>query len=81
MGDYPGLKVTNSGPTGTPLRKQAIQHPTKRTFTKQPTYLSPMQNTKGTLITKDSRRIWESAVIVSPEWLFEKNIRQKSQLP
>ena len=74
MGDYPGLKVTNSGPTGTPLRKQAIQHPTKRTFTKQPTYLSPMQNTKGTLITKDSRRIWESAVIVSPEWLFEKNM-------
>ena len=74
MGDYPGLKVTNSGPNGTPLRKQAIQHPTKRTFTKQPTYLSPMQNTKGTLITKDSRRIWESAVIVSPEWLFEKNM-------
>ena len=51
MGDYPGPKVTNSGPTGTPLRKQAIQHPTKRTFTKQPTYLSPMQNTNGTLIT------------------------------
>ena len=74
MGDYPGLKITNSGPTGTPLRKQAIQHPIKRTFTKQPTYLSPMQNTKGTLITKDSRRIWESAVIVSPEWLFEKNM-------
>ena len=74
MGDYPGLKITNSGPTGTPLRKQAIQHPNKRTFTKQPTYLSPMQNTKGTLITKDSRRIWESAVIVSPEWLFEKNM-------
>ena len=72
--DYPGLKVTNSGPTGTPLRKQAIQHPIKRTFTKQPTYLSPMQNTKGTLINKDSRRIWESAVVVSPEWLFEKNM-------
>ena len=74
MGDYPGLKVTNSGPTGTPLRKQAIQHPTKRTFTKQPTYLSPMQNTKDSLVTKDARRIWESAVVVSPEWLFEKNM-------
>ena len=74
MGDYPDLKVTNSGPTGTPLRKQAIQHPTKRTFTKQPTHLSPMQNTKGSLLTKDARRIWESAVIVSPEWLFEKNM-------
>ena len=74
MGDYPDLKVTNSGPTGTPLRKQAIQHPTKRTFTKQPTHLSPMQNTQGSLVTKDARRIWESAVIVSPEWLFEKNM-------
>ena len=74
MGNYPDLKVTNSGPTGTPLRKQALQHPTKRTFTKQPTYLNPMQNTKGSLVTKDARRIWESAVIVSPEWLFEKNM-------
>ena len=74
MDDYPGLKVTNSGPTGTSLRKQAIQHPTKRTFTKQPTHLSPMQNTKGSLVTKDARRIWESAVVVSPEWLFEKNM-------
>ena len=74
MGDYPDLKVTNSGPTGTALRKQAIQHPTKRTFTNQPTHLSPMQNTKGSLVTKDARRIWESAVIVSPEWLFEKNM-------
>ena len=74
MDDYPGLKVTNSGPTATPLRKQAIQHPTKRTFTKQPTYLSPMQNSKGSLVTKDARRIWESAVIISPEWLFEKNM-------
>ena len=73
MGDYLGLKVSNSGPTGTPLRKQAIQHPTERSFTKQPTYLSPMQNTKGSLVTKDARRIWESAVVVSPEWLFEKN--------
>ena len=54
MGVYSGLKVTNSGPTGTPLRKQAIQHPTKRTFTKQPTYLNPMQNTKGSLVTKDA---------------------------
>ena len=74
MGNYPGLKVTNSGPTGTPLRKQAIQHPTKRTFTKQSTYLSSMQNTKGSLVTKDPSRIWESAVVVSPEWLFEKNM-------
>ena len=74
MDDYPGLKVTNSGPTGTPLRKHAIQHPTKRTFTKQPTYLSPMHNTKGSLVTKDARHIWESAVVVSPEWLFEKNM-------
>ena len=29
MGDYTNLKVTNSGPTGTPLRKQAIQFPNK----------------------------------------------------
>ena len=33
-----------------------------------------MQNTKGSLVTKDARRIWESAIIVSPEWLFEKNM-------
>ena len=33
-----------------------------------------MQNTKGNLVTKDARRIWESAVVVSPEWLFEKNM-------
>ena len=33
-----------------------------------------MQNNKSSMITKDGRRIWESAVIVSPEWLFEKNM-------
>ena len=74
MGDFPDVKVKNSGPTGTPLRKQAIQNPIKRTFTKQSAYLSPMQNNKGSLVTKDARRVWESAVIITPEWLFEKNI-------
>ena len=74
MGDIPDVKVKNSGPTGTPLRKQAIQNPIKRTFTKQSAYLSPMQNNKGSLVTKDARQICEAAVIISPEWLFEKNM-------
>ena len=33
-----------------------------------------MQNNKGSLVTKDAMRIWESAVIISPEWLFEKKM-------
>ena len=39
MNDNPDLMVKNSGPTGTPLRKQALQNTVKKTFTKQPTYL------------------------------------------
>ena len=72
--DYPDLKIKNSGPAGTPLRKQAIQNPRKRIFTRQPTYLDPMQYNKSGTVTKNARRIWESAVIVSLEWLFEKNM-------
>ena len=29
MGDFSDVKVKNSGPTGTPLRKQAIQNPSR----------------------------------------------------
>ena len=75
MHEFPDVKVKNSGPTGTPLRKQAKQNPGgKKTFTKQPTYFPSMQNTKGTLVTKDARRSWEAAVTVSPERLYEKNM-------
>ena len=75
MSEYPDVKVKNSGPTGTPLRKQAIQNPgSKKTFTKQPIYLNPMQNRHGSLVTKDARRTWEAAVIVSPEWLYQNNM-------
>ena len=72
--EFLDVKMKNSGPTGTPLRKQTIQNPIKRTFTKQSAYLSPMQNNKGSLVTNDERRIWESAVIISPELLFENNM-------
>ena len=75
MLEYPGVKVKNSGPTGTPLRKHAIQNPgNKKTFIKQPIYLHPMQNRLGSLVKKDARRTWEAAVIVSPEWLYQKNM-------
>ena len=64
MHEYPDVKVKNS----TPLRKQATQDPgSKKTSTKQPIYLHPMQNRLGSLVTKDARRTWEAAVIVSPE--------------
>ena len=44
MSEYPDVKVKNSGPIGTPLRKQARQNPaSKKTFTRQPIYLHPMQ--------------------------------------
>ena len=55
---YPNLKVVNSRPTGTRLQKpigQNKQSQAKRTPVKQPSYLPPMQNTKGTLVTKDAR--------------------------
>ena len=75
MSEYPDVKVDNSGPTGTPLRKQRIQNPgSKKTFTRQPIYLNPMQNGLRSLVTKDARRAWEAAVIVSPEWLYKKNM-------
>ena len=75
MSEYPDVKVKNSGPACTPLRKQAIQTPgSKKTFTKQAIYLNPMQNRHGSLVTKDARRTWEAAVIVSPGWLYQKNM-------
>ena len=75
MSDYPDVKVRNSGHTGTPLRKQLTQNPgNKKTFTKQPIYLHPMQNRLGSLVTKDAKRNWEAAVIVSTEWLNQKNM-------
>ena len=61
MHEYPDVKVKDSGPTGNPLRKQAVQNPgSKRTFTKQPDYLRQCGKTKGTLVTKDARRSWEA---------------------
>ena len=33
-----------------------------------------MQNTKRPLLTKDARRTWEAAVMVSPEWLYKTNM-------
>ena len=75
MSEYLDVKLKNSGPTGTPLRKQAIRNPgDKKTFTRQPTYLQAMQNRLGSLVTIDPRRTWEAAVIVSPEWLYKKNM-------
>ena len=75
MSEYPDVKVNNSVPTGTPLRTQAIQNPgNKKTFTKQPIYLNPMQNRLGSLVTKDARRTWEAAVSLSPEWLYQKTM-------
>ena len=62
MGDFPDVRVKNNGPTGTPLLKQAIQNPNKRTFTKQSAYLSPMQNNKGSLVTKDDNNITRMAI-------------------
>ena len=73
MSEYPDVKVENSGSTGTALRKQAIQNRgNKKTFTKQPIYLHPMQNRLSSLVTKDARRTWEAALIVSPEWLYQR---------
>ena len=75
MHDFPDVKVENSGQTDTLLSKQAVQNPgSKRTFTKQPIYLPPLQNTKGTLVPNDAWRTWEAAVVVSPGWLYEKNM-------
>ena len=59
---------------GTPLRKQAIQNPGKSTFTKQPAYLTPTQNIRGTQVIRDTRRICEAAVIVSTEWFHQNNM-------
>ena len=33
-----------------------------------------MQIAKGTLVTKDARRIWKAGTIVSPEWLYERKM-------
>ena len=66
MGEYTNVKVKDSGPTNTPLRKQANQS-REKTFSKQAPYPPPLQNTKGILVIKDARIIWEAAVIISPD--------------
>ena len=66
MGEHTNVKVKDSGPSGTPLRKQANQSREKNVH-ETGTIPTPLQNTKGILVIKDARIIWEAAVIIFPD--------------
>ena len=68
------IKIVNSGPTGTPLQKQSILSPGGTTRTKMAAFLPPATDTQGSLVTRDARRIRETAEQISEEWYLKKQV-------